>query len=211
MAPPLVVLESHDAPLAEPAVALVARRPAGSPTSARIAYNRRMRIGVLSDTHGILHPAIFDLFRNVHRIVHAGDLGSESVVSDLESLAPLDAVRGNVDVGTSLERFPAQRLVDLGGIRLFVTHVGGEADEVIARHGERLRLTHARVFVCGHSHRALVHDTGGILVLNPGGAGRRRFSLPLTAALLDVSGGDVSVRLVDLDDAAAVEAAQNVL
>jgi putative phosphoesterase len=171
-----------------------------------------VRIGVLSDTHGVLHPRVFDLFRNVNAIVHAGDVGSTPVMADLEAIAPVFAVRGNADVGTALERLPDERIVELHGVRLLVTHVGGTAAQIEARFGARLRREGIRVFVFGHSHRSLVAELPGtgILLLNPGGAGRRRFSLPLTAALLELreEPGPLEVRLVDLDDTAAVERAQ---
>jgi uncharacterized protein len=167
------------------------------------------RIGVISDSHGVVHPAVFRLFRNVAAIVHAGDVGTDAVLADLEALAPVHAVRGNVDVGASaaLERLPDELVLEFERVRLFVTHVGGTTDEVRARFGERLRRERARVFVCGHSHRAALHDAGGWLVLNPGGSGRRRFSLPLTAAVLVVDGDDVRARLVELDDERAVDRA----
>ncbi|MBI3847404.1 MAG: metallophosphoesterase family protein [Planctomycetes bacterium] len=167
------------------------------------------RVGVVADTHGVVHPAVFDLFRNVAAIVHAGDVGSDSVIADLEALAPVVAVRGNVDVGASalLEHLPDERTITIESVRLFVTHVGGSAGQVRTRFGERLRRDRVRVFVCGHSHRALLDDSGDLLILNPGGAGRRRFSIPLSAAILAVKGDDVRVRIVDLDDASAVRAA----
>lgn len=152
-----------------------------------------LRIGLISDTHGLLRPQALDFLAGCDHIVHAGDIGSAQVLAALGRLAPVSAVRGNNDGAAWAAAVPPTQTVTLGGVTLFVLHDLKE----LALHPAPL---HARVIVCGHSHRPLVQrQPSGVLVVNPGSAGPRRFKLPVTAAELTIAaGGECAVRLEQL-------------
>jgi uncharacterized protein len=137
-----------------------------------------MRVGVLSDTHGLLRPAVLDRLAGCERILHAGDVGAPEILDTLRSIAPVEAVRGNVDVGATA-RLPESVAGDLGGLPFRMIHRREDAD---TKWLPRLRL-----LVFGHSHRPEISWEGGCLLLNPGACGQRRFKLPLTVAVLTVS------------------------
>ena len=149
-------------------------------------------LGVLSDTHGLLRPAAGDALRGVDWLIHAGDVGRESVLAELAALAPVVAVRGNVDRGAWAETLPLTETLEAGGVLLHVLHDVKELDL-------NPRAASLRVVISGHSHRASVREEDGVLYLNPGSAGPRRFKLPLSVARLEIDGaGEVAVRLIEL-------------
>ncbi|GFO60737.1 phosphoesterase [Geomonas silvestris] len=150
-----------------------------------------MLIGVISDTHGLLRPEALRILRGADHIIHAGDIGTPEVIYGLRALAPVTAVRGNVDRGAWVEDFPQRRLLTLDGVALLVLH---DRHELLAEPAD----SEVRVIVTGHSHRALVEEREGVLYLNPGSAGPRRFRLPVTVALLTVNEGKLGVEIVDL-------------
>jgi putative phosphoesterase len=153
---------------------------------------------VVSDTHGRLHPRLLELFRGVDHIVHAGDVGSEVVLDGLRSLAPLTAVRGNVDSGPHAWDLPLEAEVELCGARILVRHI---KEELLAQ--GRAALQGYQVVVVGHSHKPLVELSDGVLFLNPGSAGPRRFRLPRAAAILEISpGGEPRAEIVILEPSA---------
>jgi putative phosphoesterase len=151
--------------------------------------SRVTRIGLISDTHGLLRPEAVAFLHGSDRIIHAGDIGSVDVLAALSALAPLTAVRGNNDTGAWADAVPETDFVRVGGVAIGVVHD-------IADLGPDVAGVHA--VIAGHSHRPLVEQRGDVLFVNPGSAGPRRFSLPVSVAELVVDGGAVSARLVEL-------------
>ena len=144
------------------------------------------RIGLVSDTHDLLRPEVLAFLRGSDHIVHAGDICGPEVVAALAQLAPLTVVRGNNDRGPWAQDIPEAATVQLAGVSLHVVH--DLADLVLP--GE------ARVVVTGHSHRPRVEEREGVLYINPGSAGPRRFKLPISAGELLVEGNAITPRLV---------------
>lgn len=157
-----------------------------------------MRVGLVSDTHGLLDPALGALFAGCDAILHAGDVQRGSVLAALAEIAPVTAVRGNVDEGTELERLPATALVPLGPLTALLVHDLGPRER--PREPARALLARRRpeIVVHGHSHRPGAERIGPTLFVNPGSAGPRRFSLPRAAAVLTVHGRRARVELFDL-------------
>jgi putative phosphoesterase len=153
---------------------------------------------VVSDTHGRLDPRLLELFRGVDHILHAGDVGSQAVLEGLRELAPLTAVRGNVDSGPHAWDLPVEAEVELCGNRILVRHI---REELLAQ--GPAALEGYQVVVVGHSHKPLVEKRQDLLFVNPGSAGPRRFRLPRAAALLELSpGGEPRAEIVILEQAA---------
>lgn len=148
-------------------------------------------VGLISDTHGLVRPEALAAIRGVERIVHAGDVGAPQVLVALRAIAPVTAVRGNNDRGTWAARLPERATLTVRGRRLLVIHdrkaLGGAA---VARR--------VAVVVYGHSHRPGVEHRDGILWINPGSAGPRRFSLPVTVARLAVGDHGLDAEIVPL-------------
>lgn len=154
-----------------------------------------MRIGVISDTHGTLDPRALVALRGVEMILHAGDIGTPDIVEQLEAIAPVSAVYGNVDAGSPLaRRYPATLRLEREGVRIHMTHVGGRPADLV-RH---LPVPRPDVMIFGHSHVALLETLDGVLYLNPGAAGRPRFGGGLSVALLEVEGGRATAQIVRL-------------
>ena len=150
-----------------------------------------MRIGVISDTHGLLRPEALAVLQGCERIIHAGDIGEPEVLNGLRALAPLDAIRGNVDSGDWATAVPECLDLVIGGLRIHVTHdvKTMEIDPVAEQ---------VDVVIAGHSHQPKIEEVDGVLYLNPGSAGRRRFTLPISLALLDIEDGQPRAQLVTL-------------
>ena len=148
-----------------------------------------MRVGLISDTHGLLRPEVLDFLRGSDHIVHGGDVCDPSVLEALRAVAPLTAVRGNNDRGAWAEGLRESELVCLGGIFLYAIHDLAEIDI-------EPRAAGVRVVVSGHSHRPSVEERDGVLYVNPGSAGPRRFRLPIAAAELAVEGERVAAKIV---------------
>lgn len=156
-----------------------------------------MLIGVLSDTHGTLHPRLLAVFREagVERILHAGDVGSDGVLSALQELAPAVAVKGNIDVRGAMAALPGEVRFTAEGVDLLMTHVGGRPEQWIGR----IPAPRPAVAICGHSHVPLLQELEGTLFLNPGAAGTRpRFGRPLTCALLWLEAGKATAEILTL-------------
>jgi putative phosphoesterase len=132
-------------------------------------------IGILSDTHGHLYPAVVQALEGADHIIHAGDVGSPRVLAALAVIAPVTAVRGNCDVDAWAESLPLHAELEMAGVRIVVGHIGGCLDDA-----------GADVAISGHTHLAAMQDRGGVLHLNPGSAGPRRFQRPRTVARLTV-------------------------
>jgi uncharacterized protein len=148
-------------------------------------------IGVISDTHGLLRPEAVEALRGVDLILHAGDVGSSEVLETLKGIAPVVAVRGNNDKGEWAEELPQWEVAEVGSISVYMIHDLKEIDLSPAAAG-------FQVVVSGHSHKSSVEERTGVLYVNPGSAGPRRFSLPVTIARLKVSGEAVSAEVVEL-------------
>jgi putative phosphoesterase len=150
-----------------------------------------MTVGVISDTHGLVRPAALDALRGSELIVHAGDVGHAHVLDELRAIAPTIAVRGNVDTGTWAEVLPVTDVVEVSGLHLYVLH------ELASLDLDPKGAGFAAV-ISGHTHRpsAVVRD--GVLYLNPGSAGPRRFALPVAVARLRVVGERLSHEIVEL-------------
>ena len=150
-----------------------------------------MRIGIISDTHGLLRPEAVERLAGVQHIIHAGDIGRPDVISDLRRIAPVTAVRGNVDRDAWAAGYPRTELVKLGGRFFYVLHNLAELDlDPIAAGID--------VVVSGHSHQPKIETVDGVVYLNPGSAGPRRFSLPIALATLDLSGDAIRPCILDL-------------
>ena len=150
-----------------------------------------IRIGLISDTHGLLRPEALDVLRGSDYIVHAGDIG-ENVLEPLSTVAPVTAVRGNNDRAPWAARIAEAELLRFGEITLHVLH--DLADLAIDP-----AAAPVDVVVSGHSHRPKVERRSGVLYVNPGSAGPVRFHLPVSVALMQIVGRDVSVRIVELE------------
>jgi hypothetical protein len=148
-------------------------------------------VGLISDTHGLLRPQAQHFLRGSDRIVHGGDIGSPGVLEALAALAPVTAVRGNNDQGAWADSLPQALSLRLGDVVLHVLHDLAELDV-------DLRSAGVAVVVSGHSHRPLIQARDGVLYVNPGSAGPRRFRLPVTVAELLIDGAAVTPRIVDL-------------
>jgi putative phosphoesterase len=158
-----------------------------------------MKIGIISDTHGLLRAQVFEVFAGVEHILHAGDVGDPGVLDELAAIAPVTAVWGNVDGFDIRTRTTEVAEIELAGVRVVVIHgmqFGSPTPQkVAAAHPD------AGLVVFGHSHRPLIQPVGATLAVNPGSAGRQRFRDPVTVALADLTNGKVTARLVDLDPA----------
>ena len=164
------------------------------PHAPPLPRQRQTRVGLISDTHGLLRPEALAALEGCARIVHAGDIGGSRIVASLEAIAPVTAVRGNNDTDAWGRKLPSVARLEVQGVRVLVIHDIAELDF------EHARAT-ADVVVCGHSHKPRVVDEEGLLVVNPGSAGPRRFTLPIQLAYLHVDGGGVRVEMVPLGGA----------
>lgn len=147
-----------------------------------------MRLGVISDTHGMLRPEVFDVFREVDHILHAGDIGPYSLLTELEAIAPVTAVYGNTDGFDLRGRLPQVARIELDGFRIVVTH----GDVLGKPTPERLydAFPDAEILIFGHTHRPLLTLVDVVVtVMNPGGAGARRFELPPSVGILELEPG----------------------
>ena len=143
-----------------------------------------MRVGVLSDTHGCLNPKLFDIFEGVEHILHAGDIGSMDLIIELSAIAPVIAVRGNMDPSDIMTRYPEDQRMQLAGTDLFMTHNGGMLLRSPTMFEARCGPRKPDVFIWGHTHRAENKMVDTMLSLNPGSAGRPMLNLPSSVARL---------------------------
>ncbi len=148
-------------------------------------------IGVISDTHGLLRPAAIEALRGVEHILHAGDVGDASILDSLRNLAPVTAIRGNIDVGGPCSHLQASEVVTLDGHTFYMLHDRQtlDLDPVAAGFS---------AIISGHSHKPLIEWRHGVLYMNPGSAGPRRFSLPVSIGLLTIGADGLQPRLVTL-------------
>jgi len=155
------------------------------------AEKGRLVIGVISDTHGLLRPQAVAALAGVDHILHAGDVGDAGILDRLRSLAPLTAIRGNIDVAGACAQLAATDAVELGGYLFYLVHAVEDLDI-------EPRAAGVAVVVYGHSHQPAMEERNGVMYLNPGSAGPRRFDLPITLAKVRVSPEKLSAEIVAL-------------
>jgi len=151
-----------------------------------------MHVGVIADTHGLLRPEALTALAGVDLIIHAGDVGGPEILQALAAIAPVTAVRGNVDHGHWAARCPKTAVVEAGAARIYVLHDAAHLDL-------DPRTAGFAAVVSGHTHRASARERDGVLYFNPGSAGPRRFSLPVTMGRLVVEGRSVRAEIVALE------------
>ena len=151
-----------------------------------------MQVSVISDTHGLLRPEAVDALAGSELILHAGDIGKPEVLDGLRAIAPVIAVRGNNDKGLWAEAISEHETVEIAGVSLYLLHI--LKDLTIDP-----KLAGIQVVISGHSHKPLVEEHNGVLFLNPGSAGPRRFKLPVTLAHLHLNGTAIQTQIVDLN------------
>ena len=148
------------------------------------------RVGLISDTHGLLRPEAIAFLRGSHYIVHAGDICDPRILEALAALAPVTAVRGNNDRGGWAQRLRETELLRVGELSIYAIHDLAQLDI-------DPRAAGVRVVVSGHSHKPLVEERDGVLYVNPGSSGPRRFRLPIAAGELLVAGSSVTARIAE--------------
>lgn len=153
-------------------------------------FGAPLRIGIISDTHGLLRPEVFEIFEGVDHILHAGDVGDVSILHRLSALAPTTAVRGNTDVAPGCRSLPVCETVSLASAEIFMHH--GHLDEF------NILPRGANVLVSGHTHAPLLCWRENVLVVNPGSAGPRRFRLPVSVAVLTIFNKARSAEIVEI-------------
>jgi putative phosphoesterase len=150
------------------------------------------RIGLISDTHGLLRPEAVASLRGCARIILGGDVGGPEILEALASIAPVVAVRGNNDTGPWAAVLPASETIHLQGVGIYAIHDLAQIDI-------EPRSAGIRVVVSGHSHKPLIEERDGVLFVNPGSAGPRRFKLPITLGELTIEGASVAARIIHLN------------
>jgi putative phosphoesterase len=154
-----------------------------------------LRVGLVSDTHGLLRPEVRAFLAGCDYIVHGGDVGAAGILEQLAAMAPLIAVRGNNDTQPWAARLRETELIRVGNVFVYVIHD-------LARLDIEPGAASVRVIVSGHSHKPQVRERDGVLYVNPGSCGPRRFKLPISVGELIVSGSGVAARTVDLEGGA---------
>jgi putative phosphoesterase len=150
-------------------------------------------VGVISDTHGLLRPEALELLRGSEHIIHAGDIGSPEIVPALEQIAPVTAIRGNVDKQAWTRRFPETEVVELAGLHIYIIH------DLNALDLDPKAAGFAAV-ISGHSHKQKQETKDGVLYFNPGSAGPRRFTLPISVGKLEIDRGTISATVLEVRD-----------
>jgi len=150
-----------------------------------------MVIGVISDTHGLLRPEALEALNGSKHIIHAGDVGDPAILDELREIAPVTAVRGNVDHGAWAKKIPETELVEIGGVSIYVVHILEKLDLKPEAAG-------IRAVIYGHSHVPKLETKNGVLYFNPGSAGPKRFHLPITVGRLMVENGTVGAEIIEI-------------
>lgn len=163
-------------------------------TGKGFGMSARTTVGLIADTHGLLRPEALDALRGSDCIVHAGDIGGPAILAELAGIAPVTAIRGNVDTGAWADALPETATLVVGGVRIYLIHNIAELALDPAAAG-------FRVVLHGHSHRPSVREKDGVMFANPGSAGPRRFSLPISVGRLVVENGEVAAELIAITPA----------
>jgi len=151
-----------------------------------------MLVGVISDTHGLLRPEAVEALSGAQQVIHAGDVGSSEILKRLTTIAPVTAVRGNVDTDAWAQQLPDTQVLETGGISIYLLHDLTQLDVKPEAAG-------FRVVISGHSHIPKQEVRNGVLYFNPGSAGPRRFKGPVSVGRLSIDGAEVSAELVILN------------
>jgi len=151
-----------------------------------------MIIGVISDTHGLLRPQAINALQDSEHIIHAGDIGAADIISALQEIAPVTAIRGNVDHEPWTRKFPETNVAELSGLHIYVIHSVQALDLNPQAAG-------FAAVISGHSHQPSQHLKDGVLYFNPGSAGPRRFKLPISVGRLEIVNGKISGKIIELD------------
>jgi uncharacterized protein len=170
-------------------------RPSGSAHYLRAEKpmtEKRITLGVISDTHALLRPEAVEALRGSDRILHAGDIGAPEILEALAQIAPVTAVRGNVDTAPWARALPETQVVEAGGVSIYILHDRGQLDLKPEAAG-------FRVVVYGHSHQPKIEEKNSVLYFNPGSAGPRRFNLPVSVGKLMIGAGKARAELVELE------------
>ena len=149
-------------------------------------------IGVISDTHGLLRPELLPALANVDHILHAGDIGNADILTELRRIAPVTAIRGNIDTHGPCADLPVTEAIELAGCLIYIVHALEDLD--LNPHAAGIG-----VVLYGHSHKPSIDHRNGVLYLNPGSAGPRRFNLPITYALLSIQNTQPEAKILSLD------------
>jgi putative phosphoesterase len=150
-----------------------------------------MRIGVISDTHGLLRPELLPALAGVAHILHAGDVGDPEILTELRRIAPVTAIRGNVDRSGPCASLPATEAIELAGCLIYILHSVDDLD----LHPQAASIG---VVLSGHSHKPSIEHRDGVLYLNPGSVGPRRFNLPISFALLRIDDCKPTAEIIPL-------------
>ena len=149
------------------------------------------RIGIISDTHGLMRPEALGALEGVERIIHAGDIGGSHILTELGRVAPVTAVKGNNDKGSWSEAIPSVLTLEIGAHAIYVIHDLAQMDV-------EPRSAGFAIVISGHSHQPSVDRRDNVLYLNPGSAGPRRFRLPISIATLEIDGTSIDARIHEL-------------
>src|ERR1041385_2656750 len=150
-----------------------------------------MKVGVISDTHGLLRPEAVELLRRAEHIIHAGDIGAPEIIPELQKIAPVTAIRGNVDTQAWAQSFAETEVVELGGIHIYILHDVNALDL-------NPKAAGFAAVISGHSHKPKQEMKDGVLYFNPGSAGPRRFKLPISVGRLVIADGKVSAEILEI-------------
>jgi len=150
-----------------------------------------MLVGVISDTHGLLRPEAIEALKGVEHILHAGDVGNADILDTLREIAPVTAIRGNIDLHGPCADLPATEAIELAGYLIYIVHSIDDLDL-------NPNAAEISIVISGHSHKASAVERKGVLYLNPGSAGPRRFSLPVTLVLLRLEKDRAVPKLIEL-------------
>jgi len=152
----------------------------------------RKVIGVISDTHGLLRKEVIKQLEDCDLIIHAGDIGKLDVISQLENIAPVKAVRGNVDREEWCLKFPLTEAIEIADTFIYVIH---NIDELDLDPG----AAEFNIVICGHSHKSLVKEIDGVTYLNPGSVGPKRFNLPISLGKIEI-GSEINIRIINIPE-----------
>ncbi len=150
-----------------------------------------MKVGVISDTHGLLRPEAVELLRGSEHIIHAGDIGSAEIIPALEKIAPVTAIRGNVDTQPWARHFAETEVVELEGLHIYVIHDVNALDL-------NPKAAGFAAVISGHSHQPKQEMKDGVLYFNPGSAGPRRFKLPISVGRIEIAEGNLHAEIVPI-------------